>query len=116
MHWMMTAAIAFAALAVSSANASADCVDDWEDRTVTANGTVLDVGEDDFGWWILIDLETNDGCLVEEIFGFGDLPPCEADDRFEVAGHFHYDEDNDYHFDLWLDDILAIHADSITCR
>ncbi len=116
MRWIAIAVIA-AATTLTSVPAKADCVGDWEHKTIDASGRVRDVDTYSWGWSIEVLLETNDGCEIEDIFAPGNLPSqCRVGGRFEVAGHFHYDDDSEYHFYLLMDDILAIHADSIACR
>ena len=116
MRWITIAAIA-AAATLSSAPAVADCVDDWEDRTIKASGVIRDIGEGSAGWWIEVLLRTSDGCEIAEIYGQGRHPAqCRVGGRFDVTGRFEYDEDIEDHMYLWMDDALAIRATSITCR
>ena len=110
MRWIALATF-LAAATLPSVPAVADCVADWEDQEFEASGVIEDVDSFTMDWAFQVYLETPDGCEIAQIFGTDSSPPaqCGVGAEFEASGHFHYNDDDDYHFFvLYMEDALAL--------
>jgi hypothetical protein len=98
-----------------AAPVAANCADDWDSQSIRLTGQLGDIAEGPSGWSMETQLHAGTDCVIAELYGEIEIPPaCRPGRQFEVLGFFEY-RDDDHHFELWQDDLLALHVARINC-
>ena len=109
------AAVVVAWLAAAPASAG-ECAEEWEGRSMRVSGVIEETVEVSSGWAMATALPVSATCELAEVYGEIELPEaCRPGAAFEVLGQFEYNVEDEHHRQLWVEDLLTVHAARINC-